>query len=154
VTRALVERPGKFASFPGIDRSLTILSGKGLDLTVEGQTQIHLSAGISPFHFPGDIMIDSVPKDGVPVTDFNVMTRRGRFRSCVMRSRISSRTGMADIADATLLFVEAGNLTIISGAKEFSLSAYDCALLDKSESAMIENTGGDADVIIVDLRRC
>lgn len=74
LSRARVVEDGDFSHFPGIERSLTVISGPGFDLVGAG---IRLAARpLVPVAFAGDVAIRAV---GVvaPSDDFNVMTARG-----------------------------------------------------------------------------
>src|SRR5688572_25695921 len=53
VSMARVESDGPFSAFPGIDRTLTILNGAGILLTVDGRDAIALTPDSAPFAFPG-----------------------------------------------------------------------------------------------------
>ena len=75
VSIAEVASDGPFSVFPEIDRTLTILSGDGIALEVDGQPHELLPG--RPFGFPGDSPA-SARLLGGPVTDLNVMSRRGK----------------------------------------------------------------------------
>jgi environmental stress-induced protein Ves len=53
VSMARVEADGPFSAFPEIDRTLTILDGKGIELTLEGQAPFRIEG--EPCAFPGDV---------------------------------------------------------------------------------------------------
>lgn len=79
ISVAEVERDAPFSAFPGIDRCIVLLRGAGMRL--HGGGLVHrLDRRHEPFHFSGDLPLDATLLGG-PSTDFNVMTRRGRFRS-------------------------------------------------------------------------
>lgn len=85
---AHVGADGPFSVFPGIDRTITLLDGRGLALDLpEGRT-VELTPGGSPFAFPGDWEISSRNLGG-PTIDLNIMTRRGRCRHNVRRLTLS-----------------------------------------------------------------
>lgn len=69
-----VASDGPFSAFPGIDRTLTVIDGAGLDLDFGGGT-IALPPG-QPLSFPGEAQVSARLTDGA-ITDLNVMTRRG-----------------------------------------------------------------------------
>ncbi|RWR04442.1 HutD family protein [Sinirhodobacter populi] len=81
LSMATVATDGPFSVFPGIDRTLTVLAGDPMELTVAGAPAVRLAPG-QPFAFPGDAETGSRLTGGT-VTDFNVMTRRGRIRHSV-----------------------------------------------------------------------
>ncbi len=51
VSMASVTIDGAFSAFPGVDRTLSILSGAGLRLAVDGRAR-DLTAASAPFSFP------------------------------------------------------------------------------------------------------
>ena len=74
ISIADVAQDGPFSAFPGIDRTLTVLDGRGLTLDFGGGA-IRLQPG-APLSFPGEAPVTARLTDG-PITDLNVMTRRG-----------------------------------------------------------------------------
>lgn len=85
---ASVAADGPFSEFPGIDRTLTVLDGAGIVLRI-GERENRLAPGV-PFAFPGDVACMGELIDG-KITDFNVMTRRARFRHSVVRQPAGAR---------------------------------------------------------------
>jgi environmental stress-induced protein Ves len=77
VSIAEVSSNGPFSLFPDIDRTLTILSGDGISLTIDG-AEVALTTRSAPYEFPGDLPA-SADLLGSTVTDLNVMSRRCRF---------------------------------------------------------------------------
>jgi environmental stress-induced protein Ves len=75
VSIAEVAEDGPFSLFPGIDRTLTILSGDGIALDVAGRLS-RLRPGQDPYFFPADQPAACTLLGG-PVVDLNVMSRRG-----------------------------------------------------------------------------
>lgn len=72
---ATIAQDGPFSTFPGIDRSITLLSGGGVHLFSESEIDHHLSETGTPFAFSGDIALNARLLGGT-TTDFNIMTRR------------------------------------------------------------------------------
>jgi environmental stress-induced protein Ves len=85
VSIAQVARGGPFSQFPGIDRTLAMLDGR-MALTIAGRGIFELSADTPPVAFPGDVATGAALVAG-PVTDLNVMTRRGAFTARMTRHR-------------------------------------------------------------------
>jgi environmental stress-induced protein Ves len=78
---AEVARHAPFSAFPGIDRCIVLLHGAGMRLRArDGSFDHALTAPLDPFRFSGDLTLDATLVDG-PCSDFNVMTRRGSWRS-------------------------------------------------------------------------
>nr|WP_280137597.1 HutD family protein [Aureimonas sp. AU40] len=76
ISMADVASDGPFSRFEGIDRTLSILAGNGMDLEIEGHGRRSLTAGSDPLSFPADAPTFARLHDG-PIRDLNVMTRRG-----------------------------------------------------------------------------
>jgi environmental stress-induced protein Ves len=74
VSVAEVARDGPFSRFPGVDRTLVLLTGNGVRLEGSG-TPLDLRIPYEPVTFTGDAEFDCVLTDG-PVRDFNLMVRR------------------------------------------------------------------------------
>ena len=77
VSIADVTEDGPFSLFPGIDRTLIILSGEGVALEVAGRSS-RLRPGEEPYTFPADQPTGCALLGG-PVVDLNVMSRRGEI---------------------------------------------------------------------------
>jgi environmental stress-induced protein Ves len=72
LSRATVTEDGPFSIFPGLDRNLTVLTGKGFRLLGAG-LDLRCNPMI-PVAFPGDAAITASDTLGQPSDDFNVMT--------------------------------------------------------------------------------
>ena len=109
ISVAEVERDAPFSAFPGIDRCIVLLRGAGMRLrSRDGRIDHALTQPLVPFHFAGDVALDATLLGGAS-SDFNVMTRRGVFRSEVSchRDAIEVRGG-----DITLVLCCAGEWTL------------------------------------------
>jgi environmental stress-induced protein Ves len=109
ISVAEVERDAPFSAFPGIDRCIVLLRGSGMLLHGADGGLVHrLDRRHEPFHFSGDLPLDATLLGG-PSTDFNVMTRRGRF--CAEVTRHSGEARLPE-SDAGLLLCSEGNWQI------------------------------------------
>ena len=96
ISVAEVARDAPFSAFPGVDRCIVLLGGAGMLLReARGAWLQRLDQPLQPFDFPGDVDVDARLIDG-PSHDFNVMTRRGRWRSEVGVVRVAQATPPAD----------------------------------------------------------
>lgn len=81
VSIASIAAPGPFSMFPGVDRHIMLLDGDGVRLrSQDGAIDHRLDAPCQPFAFSGDAAIDCTLLGGES-SDFNVMTRRGRWQA-------------------------------------------------------------------------
>ncbi|GHE28210.1 hypothetical protein GCM10017778_07990 [Streptomyces vinaceus] len=101
---AEVAADGPFSAFPGVDRTLTLAEGAGMDLTVAGARRL-VDERYAPQEFPGDAPTDCRLLGG-PVVNFNVMYRRDRVRAqtAVVRGTLA----LAAAEGETLLVVALG----------------------------------------------
>lgn len=77
ISSARVESAGPFSHFPGIDRSLGLLSGAGLRLRMPEMAILDPSNPV--LSFAGELDVQAELLDG-PVQDFNLMSRRGHWQ--------------------------------------------------------------------------
>jgi hypothetical protein len=127
VSMAQVSADGPFSVFDNIDRTLLVLQGDGIDLSVTGHTPARVDA--RAIHaFPGDRPASATLING-PVTDLNVMSRRGRVHHHVRRLKLSQPQPFP-VRAVTLLIVENGEIAVRSGSASATLAAYDALLLD------------------------
>jgi environmental stress-induced protein Ves len=79
---AMVEQPGPFSAFSGIDRTLAVMEGT-LQLTGE-DAPVTLDSATEPMVFDGGAAIDGELLKG-PVRDLNAMVRRGAYAVSMIR---------------------------------------------------------------------
>lgn len=92
LSMAQVKPPGgPFSLFPGIDRTLCVISPNQLCLTINNNADqiIHLDQNSLPYSFAGELSITCQIYDET-LTDLNVMTRRTKFQHSVERSKMES----------------------------------------------------------------
>ncbi|MCQ9164809.1 HutD family protein [Arthrobacter sp. STN4] len=77
ISIAEVGKAGPFSALPGIDRILTIIDGELIALSIDGTEQA--LEKFRPFRFSGDSDTSASLPTG-PLTDLNLMTRRGVFK--------------------------------------------------------------------------
>ncbi|MER5359159.1 HutD family protein [Streptomyces sp. NPDC002785] len=146
VSLADVSRDGPFSSFPGVDRTLTVVEGVGMDLMVGGEHHI-VDEPYWPHDFPGDLETEGRLLGG-PVVNVNVMYRRERTsaEAAVVRGtvRLSVPRGGAVLAVA----LEDG--AVLDG-QGIELDCYD-ALLVQGESPGVLRTQGWALVVTLSSR--
>lgn len=103
ISTAQVAVDGAFSSFPGIDRSLAVLAGNGVCLQrADGQRETLLSGDVIAV-FSGEEAISAQLLDG-PITDLNLMTRRGLWTHRVQVLKWQGTRGLANDAAVLLLW--------------------------------------------------
>ena len=79
ISIAEVDTGGPFSAFPGIDRTIVLVEGEWMALTVDGRS--HRFGVREPFSFDGGSQ--TMCEVAGPSRDLNVMTRRGRATASV-----------------------------------------------------------------------
>jgi len=130
ISTAIVGSDGPFSMFRGVDRTLSILSGNGISLSV-GDDERMLDQDTAPFSFPADVPAVARLIDG-PITDLNVMTRRAGWRHKVRRCRM--RAGEALTLDPTarwtVVFCQNGAIEADDGTSPSLLTSNATLLIE------------------------
>ena len=127
ISMASVVVDGAFSTFPGIDRTLAVVSGKGLMLTIGSKAAVSLERGSYPISFDGDVPT-SARLTGGEITDLNVMTRRGRFSHRLQRIREPISCTLGAREGAVVLSFN-GSAKLISGQDTVTLDHADASIL-------------------------
>jgi environmental stress-induced protein Ves len=154
VSMARVDADGPFSAFAGVDRTLAILVGKGLALSIDGSAPVILTTESRPLSFPGDVPTSAVPIKG-QVTDLNVMTRRGRFQHRMERFDIAGSVDAIVDARVALLVCSTGSVRVEAQGREARLAPLDAVQLDRAtQHVTIVAESGDARCYLIRLEHC
>ncbi|MDX8540144.1 HutD family protein [Mesorhizobium abyssinicae] len=132
VSMARVETGGPFSSFAGIDRTLCVLEGQGIVLDIAGEPPAELIGPSAPFSFAADVPTAAALISG-PITDLNVMTRRGRMTHTVERLTLATPLEIEARADTTLVLPLDGEI-VLAGTTPERLGPLDALVLDRGAS--------------------
>lgn len=147
LSMATVASDGPFSRFPGVDRTLCILEGAGIRLQVGDEPPRRLDDTTEPFAFSGDVLAHSTLIDGV-VTDFNVMTRRDRWRHRTDRVRLRAGDLRDLAADIRAVFCQSGLVSIAAETGEIDrLYPRDTLLRAESDRRPLR-VRADADAVL------
>ncbi len=149
VSRARVEGHGAFSIFPGIDRSLTVIDGEVIDLLLPDR-RVRLDQGTPPYGFSGDLSVECRVPAG-PITDLNVMTRRGRWTHAIERLRLATPTRLAVEGDVAFILALDVLATEDAAGEPLTLASGDALLVEGGTSVALDPTGGSGAVLTVTL---
>lgn len=153
ISMARVAADGPFSAFPGVDRTLTVLDGEGLALAIDGWDPVRLTPASPPLGFPADAPCASRLLGG-PVTDLNVMTRRGRFVHAVEAVDLPAPRALgapeAALGGATLLLLCRRGEILCHGLG--TLGRHDALVLAGGESVTVEARQQPAAALVVVVR--
>ena len=137
ISMATVAEDGPFSVFEGIDRTLSVLTGEGVVLSVDGAESVELRPSSAPHAFPADARTAARLLDG-PVTDLNVMTRRDAFRHHVKRTT-SEEDVWVRPNSAVVLIVANSHCQIVPDG--IWLEPLDALLLERDTSVGLRSDG-------------
>lgn len=147
ISTAVVAADGAFSQFEGVDRTLLLIGGGGMALQVGGRTTI-LTAASEPLQFAGDAPTTARLLDG-PVTDLNVMVRRGRWTAAVRRHALPWTEAMA--GPGVRLLVTLNQATLRHGDDEILLGAFDAVVLTGHEVVRVHAREAEAALVRIEL---
>jgi len=137
ISTAQVAVDGAFSSFPGIDRSLAVLAGNGVCLQrADGQREMLLSGGAIAV-FGGEEAISAHLLDG-PITDLNLMTRRGVWKHELQLLEWQGEQALQNDAEILLLWnaaPEALHYQLPEGGQQV-LAAHSGVLLENEQGRL------------------
>jgi uncharacterized protein len=140
VSMATVEASGQFSMFADVDRTLSILEGEGILLSVEGRVPIGLTSRSDPLTFPADVATSAALIAG-PITDLNVMTRRGRYDHKVDAHQVDSAAQIYPAGRQVLIFCNSASLLVGSDGERAQLGRFDAAIVEGGGTLRIEGHG-------------
>ena len=141
ISMADVASDGPFSVFPGIDRTLIVVEGYGIELDVEG-IAYRLDEASPKLSFSGDDITTGRLLAG-PIRDLNVMTRRGQFRH---RTRFVE-SGVALLAEETcaaFLVALDGSFDVTIDSTIHSLQVFDVLMLEATQDLILLSGAGRA----------
>jgi environmental stress-induced protein Ves len=142
ISMAHVGADGPFSSFPGIDRTLSVLTGKGIRLAFGDGETVSLDRATAPFFFAADRAVGGVLVDGA-IDDLNVMSRRDAWSHSVERLLGGSHEVAAE-RGLLVLVARQGDWQV----NEVALAAGDSAVLHAPVSAKLAaENGGELFVV-------
>lgn len=136
---------GPFSAFPGVDRVLTVIAGRGLTLAVEGVGTVAMDAASPPLSFPGEAGCEATLGGG-PIRDLNLMVRRGAYVARARRGVVDGTSALTGEAEATLVL--ALDPLTVDGQK---LAAEDAVLLGRGETVRLNGVAARVVIGEIDL---
>ena len=138
ISMARVASDGPFSEFPGVDRTLAVISGRGLRLAIGGKPAVTLDRGSAPIQFPGDVATSARLLSG-EITDLNVMSRRQRFSHRLVRIQQPALSDF-DNNDIAVVLSLNGRTRLSCLSKTVSLDHGEAAVLARPSDLSFEIT--------------
>ena len=154
LSTAQVAVDGAFSSFPGIDRSLTVLAGNGVCLQRADGLRETLLSGDAIAVFSGEEAISAQLLDG-PITDLNLMTRRGVWSHELRLVRLQGEQMLVNDAELLLLWnaaPEALHYQLPEGGQQV-LAAHSGVLLENAQGRLTLESDQPSPLYVGRMRR-
>ena len=150
ISMAQVGADGWFSAFPQIDRTLAVLEGSGIDLSISEAPPVRLSPASAPYSFPADAPAFARLVDG-PILDLNVMTRRNRFTHQLIKLETDAPVRWQLKAGTTVVLSHTGALRLDDGLSSCRLPARDAAFFESQPRPLIVTPEGRAAIYFMEL---
>jgi environmental stress-induced protein Ves len=156
ISMAHVAASGPFSRFPGINRTLAVIAGRGIHLTVNGGT-VTLDRDSQPHFFPGDVETSVTLIDG-PIDDLNVMSSRARYRHCMTRHRIDAAITLTADTDLAVVMPRDGDIALTVAGSTTTIADGDTAILKRADNpdgriVLDRAEATAADVFLIEFQR-
>ena len=137
VSMALVAASGPFSRFAGVDRTLAVLEGSGIRLSVGGRERVSLDRDTPPFGFSGDDPAEAELIDGA-IEDLNVMTRRGSHRHRLSRLAATAPVSLRREGDWLLVVARGAAARASAAGEAHALAEGATLLLDETDPPRLQ----------------
>lgn len=153
VSVADVERSGPFSDFAGYERTIMLLEGDGMDLSIDGRPAA-LDTPFVPLAFDGAAKTTCTLRGG-PVRDLNVMVDRRRARASVEALDSNRFPGLRLDAPWVLAYALRGATRVVAGDADVALARGELLRLEDAEGSNLALVGleRDARVALIVIQR-
>ncbi|GLR67267.1 hypothetical protein GCM10010909_19480 [Acidocella aquatica] len=152
ISMAQVGADGWFSEFPQIDRTLAVLEGNGIVLSISEAPPVRISPASIPYSFAADAPAFAKLVDG-PILDLNVMTRRNRFTHRLLRLDTEAPVRWQLQAGITVVLSCSGALGLDDGIHSGRLPARDAAFFESQTRPLIVTPEGRTAIYLIELNR-
>ena len=145
VSIADIEVDGPFSCFPGVERDLLLLAGKGIELDINDLPPMKLDQRFQRIHFDGEATVHCRLLAGA-TRDFNVMTARGHASAEVhARPLTGTMLVFVEPQSSWLIHVFAGHASARNDDQSVRADCAETLILnasgDQRERVVIEGSG-------------
>lgn len=134
---ASIERSGEFTPYEGFDRTLTVIIGELLELTIDGTVQA--VEGLRPLKFSGNSTVSAALPTG-EVLALNLITRTGVLRGNVRIVELSKKREQ-HLFGGQLGMLLQGKATVLREETEAPLELRDTVIGGEEDSPRISGRG-------------
>ncbi|AXF86137.1 Protein Ves [Ephemeroptericola cinctiostellae] len=142
ISCATVQADGDFSIFPEVDRSLLIMSGAGMNLNFNQQVTLTLTPESQVLNFVGEDHVHAGLLNGA-ITDFNVMTRRGRWLHVLETHTFDRALNLHTQSDLLLIYHADGDvIECMTDDANVFLARHELLRIESSGSELADVESG------------
>lgn len=150
ISLATVGASGPFSVFAGIDRTIAVLQGDGMQLTVDGRREPPLLMASLPFAFSGDAEVQADCLGGETL-DLNVMSRRGFFGHRMTKIAVSAAQTLS-MPGETAAIVFRGNALVTIDSMRSEVGLGDVLICGQVPLELtVEPLGADCTLYVIEV---
>jgi uncharacterized protein len=131
VSVADVGATGAFSAFPGIDRTIAVIEGGGMDLQFDNGRMVPLELN-RPVDFDGGDAVTGILRDDA-IRDFNVMVDRRSYSArldIIQKSQTMTISRRLSAGDVLLVHVLDGDCAVAWGGRDDPLGRDETAIFE------------------------
>jgi environmental stress-induced protein Ves len=148
ISVADVGATGAFSAFPGIDRTIAVVHGNGMDLQFEDGRMVPLELN-QPVDFDGDAIVTGILR-GEAIRDFNVMVDRRYYCATLRVIRGSGEVSPATSAGSVVVIhMLDGACTARTASAEETLSVEETMICEGVADISVSIPAGARAAIVV-----
>lgn len=149
VSLATVAEDGPFSMFPGVQRTLCVIRGAGIQLQAGDRAPVDLHIASEPYSFDGQVATRARLING-PIDDLNVMSRRGRFHHSVRRVALNGTLALDTNAESLIIYCQRGDLLCAAGTESADIHSDESVMFSQPADAIRLVTTQTAEVIVIE----
>jgi uncharacterized protein len=150
ISLATVGASGPFSVFAGIARTIAVLEGDGMRLTVDGRQEVPLLVASPPFTFSGDAEVRAECLGGETL-DLNVMSRRGIFIHRMTKIDVSAARTLSLSGD-TVAIVFRGDAVVKIDSMRSDVGLGDVVICEQMPFELaVEPLGADSALYVIEV---
>lgn len=150
ISLATVGASGPFSVFAGIDRTIAVLQGDGMQLTVDGRREPPLLVASPPFAFSGDAEVQADCLGGETL-DLNMMSRRGVFVHRMTKIAVSAAQTLSVSGD-TVAIVFRGDAVVKIDSMRSDVRLGDVLICEQTPFELaVEPLGADCALYVIEV---
>jgi environmental stress-induced protein Ves len=149
VSLATVSEDGPFSVFKGVQRTLCVIRGAGIQLQAGDRSPVDLYGSSEPYSFDGEVVTSARLLNG-PIEDLNVMSRRDRFRHSVRRMVLNGTSALDTKAQSLIIYCQGGELSCTAGAESANIQTDDSAMFSQPAQSIRLVTTQTTQIIVIE----